>query len=71
MQKLSAKLCKGRPSQQWRSKGAGGRGPRAALSGGRHFADQNLIFEKSLKVLAFRFYFKYILNVLTLFNFRV
>ena len=37
---------------------AGGRGPRAELQGGRHFADQKLIFERSLKVLVFRYYFK-------------
>jgi len=49
----------------------GRRGLRVALLGGRHFADEKLTFERNLKVLAFRYYFKYIFNVLTLFTFRV
>jgi len=49
---------------------ATGRGPRAALSGGRHFDDQKLIFERSLKVLVFRYYFKYIFYRLSTFMFR-
>ena len=38
---------------QWRSKGG-------AADPGRHFADEKLISERILKVLAFRYYFKYI-----------
>ena len=57
-------------SLQWRSKGGspGGRGPRAALKGGRHFADQKLTFEMSWKVLVFRYYFKYIFKCSTAFQ---
>jgi len=43
---------------------------RAALSGGRHFADQKLIFERSLKVLFFCYYFKYIFYRFSIFMFR-
>ena len=42
----------------------------AALSGGRHFADQKLIFERSFKVLVFRYYFKYIFYRFSILMFR-
>ena len=42
--------------------GSGGRGPR------RQFADQKLIFERSLKVLVFCYYFKYIFKCSTAFQ---
>jgi len=54
---------------QWRSKGDGW-GPRAALSGRQHFADQKLIFERSLKVLVFRYYFIYIFYRFSIFMFK-
>jgi len=63
--------CNGLGCQQWRSK-AGPWGPRA-LGGtfrGVHFADQKLIFERSLKVLVFRYYFKYIFYRFSIFMFR-
>jgi len=50
--------------EQWRGKGValGAAGP------GRHFADQKLIFERNLKVLVFRHYFKYIFKCSTAFH---
>jgi len=42
---------------KWRSKGEA----QGAVGPGRHFADQKYIFEKGLKVLAFRYY--YLMNI--------
>jgi len=53
--------------------GSGGRGPWEALERGRRFGGQKLIFERRLKVLVFRYYFKktYISNIPRLFIFHV
>jgi len=61
IRKRKRDVAKKRHFIQWRSKGGPeGRGFRAAHSGGQHFANQKLIIERSLKVLVFRYYFKYI-----------
>ena len=43
-----------------RGRVSGGRGPRAAHFGRRHFANKKLNFKKSLKFLDFPYYFKII-----------